>query len=279
MFEGSIELVNVTKEFNVGQPLSKIALNDVSLTVRQGEFVGLLGMNGSGKSTLARLVNGLIKPTAGKVYVNGLDTAASRSLIEIRRQVGMVFQNPDNQIISSIVEEDIAFGPENLGLSRAEISERVEWSLQAVGLTELRQHAPHMLSGGQKQKVAIACALAMRPSHLVLDEPTSMLDPRGRRELGEILTALNQEYNITVILISHNMEDVVGADRIVVLHQGGIYMTGTPAEVFTASEQLAAAGLRPPEIVQLAENLRRSGFQIDRNIITVPKMVEYLCQS
>jgi energy-coupling factor transport system ATP-binding protein len=279
MLKDGIELVNVTKEYKMGQPLSKVALKDINLTVRQGEFIGLLGMNGSGKSTLARLVNGLIKPTAGKIFVNGLDTAKSRSLIDIRRQVGMVFQNPDNQIISSILEEEVAFGPENLGLSQVEVKERVEWALAAVGLTDLRKHAPHLLSGGQKQKVAIASALAMRPSHLVLDEPTSMLDPRGRRELAEILMDLNQKYNITIILISHNMEDVVNADRIVVLNQGSVYLEGTPSEVFTSAEKLAKAGLKPPEIVQLAQNLRRSGHPVDREIVTVRQMVEYLCQS
>lgn len=278
MTEQSIEFVDVTKVYNPGQPNEKCALQNVTLTIRQGEFVGLVGMNGSGKSTLARLINGLIRPTSGRITVNGLDTSDRYSLNEVRRQVGMVFQNPDNQIISSIVEEDIAFGPENLRLSPAEVKERIEWALRAVGLEELRHHAPHLLSGGQKQKVAIASALAMRPAYLVLDEPTSMLDPRGRNELIENLKILNNKFGITIILISHNMEDVVHAGRLIVLNDGGVYMEGTPAQVFTSVNKLACAGLKPPDVALLINNLRIKGHLIDPNIITVEQLVEYLCQ-
>jgi len=279
MAKNSIELINVTKEYSTGHSYKKCALKDINLTIRQGEYIGLIGMNGSGKSTLARLINGLIQPTSGKVLVNGLDTAARGSLIEIRRLVGMVFQNPDNQIISSIVEEDIAFGPENLKLPPAEVKERIDWALQAVGLTELRHHAPYLLSGGQKQKVAIASALAMRPSHLILDEPTSMLDPRGSQELIKNLKELNEKHGITIILISHHMEDVAHAERLIVLDQGSVCLEGAPWEVFTSEENLADTGLNPPEIVQLANSLRKRGHAIDKEIINMQQMVEYICRS
>lgn len=278
MAENSIELINVTKEYSISHSSKKCALKNVSLTIRQGEYVGLIGRNGSGKTTLARLINGLIQPTAGKVYVNGLDTADRSALTEIRRLVGMVFQNPDNQIISSIVEEDVAFGPENLKLPPAEIKERIDWALQAVGLADLRHHAPYLFSGGQKQKVAIASALAMRPACLVLDEPTSMLDPRGRQELLTNLKELNEKYGITIILISHNMEDVVHAERLIVLNEGAVCLEGAPWEIFTSEESLNDTGLRPPEIVQLANSLRKRGHAIDRKITSMQQMVEYLCR-
>lgn len=273
-----IELIDVSKEYNTGHSGKKRALKNINLTIRQGEYVGLIGMNGSGKTTLARLINGLIQPTAGKVYVKGLDTADRSSLNEIRHLVGMVFQNPDNQIISSIVEEDIAFGPENLRLPPSEVKERIDWALQAVGLAELRHHAPYLLSGGQKQKVTIASALAMRPACLVLDEPTSMLDPRGREELIINLKELNEKHGITIILISHNMEDVVDAQRLIVLDDGAVCLEGAPCEVFTSEEYLISTGLKPPEIVQLANGLRKRGHAIDKKIISMQQMVEYICQ-
>lgn len=278
MTKNSIELRNVTKVYSAGHSFKKTALKDISLTIRQGEYIGLVGMNGSGKSTFARLINGLIRPTEGKVYVNGLDTADRSSLTEIRRLVGLVFQNPDNQIISSIVEEDIAFGPENLKLPFAEVKERIDWALQAVGLAELRHHAPHLLSGGQKQKVAIASALAMRPACLILDEPTSMLDPQGRQELIKNLKGLNEEHGITIILISHHMEDVAHADRLIVLDQGSVCLEGAPWEVFTSKKNLSDTGLNPPEIVQLADSLRKRGHAIDKRIINMRQMVEYICR-
>ncbi|CQR70107.1 Energy-coupling factor transporter ATP-binding protein EcfA1 [Sporomusa ovata DSM 2662] len=277
MPSGSIELVNVTKEYQVCGT-RKTAVNNVSLTIRQGEFVGLVGMNGSGKSTLARLINGLIRPTGGRVIVNGLDTGDNNSLQAIRSHVGMVFQNPDNQLISAIVEEDVAFGPENLRLPAKEVQARVDWALQAVGLVELRHHAPHLLSGGQKQKVAIASALAMRPDHLILDEPTSMLDPAGRQELLETLTILNKQYNITVVLISHYMEDMVRANRLLVLDHGAILLDGVPGQLFAAPEELARVGFAPPGIVRLVNNLRAGGYEIDQGIDTVQELVETICQ-
>lgn len=277
MAAGSIELINVTKEYATGRSHKKCALDNITLTINQGEFVGLVGMNGSGKSTLARLINGLILPTAGKVFVNGIDTADRKSIIEIRRHVGMVFQNPDNQIVSPIVEEDVAFGPENLGCYADEVKERIDWALQATGMDELRHHAPYLLSGGQKQKVAIAAALSMRPDYLILDEPTSMLDPGGKYDLIENLKMLNEKYGITVMLISHHMEDVVHADRLIVLDQGQIYLEGTPREVFS-SKNFSSAGFKPPGIVQLVSNLRKRGHMIDENIITVQQMVEYICR-
>lgn len=274
MEKGSIELVNVTKEYSNGH-ITKIALKNIDLSIHQGEFIGLVGMNGSGKSTLARLINGLIQPTTGKILINGMDTSDRKLLMEIRRNVGMVFQNPDNQIISSIVEEDIAFGPENLGLSPGEVKERVNWALRVVGLEELRHHAPDLLSGGQKQKVAIASALVMRPAHLILDEPTSMLDSKGRQELIKTLQTLNKQYNITIVLISHLMEDVATADRLIVLDQGSVCLKGTPGEVFHSTLN---PGIKPPEIVQLTSNLRKRGHRIDKDIITVEQLVEYICQ-
>lgn len=277
METGGIELVGVTKEFRVAGA-GKIAVDNISLTIRQGEFVGLVGMNGSGKSTLARLINGLIQLTAGKVFVNGRDTGDRKTLQEIRSRVGMVFQNPDNQIISSIVEEDVAFGPENLRLPEGEVKDRVDWALRVMGLEALRRHAPHLLSGGQKQKVAIASALAMRPDHLILDEPTSMLDPSGRHELLESLNILNKRYNITVVLISHYLEDVIRADRLIVLNQGAVLLDGPPGDIFTRTEELARIGFQPPEIVRLAHNLRKGGCGIDKNINTVQELVEKICQ-
>ncbi|TWH51611.1 energy-coupling factor transporter ATPase [Sporomusa sp. KB1] len=277
MPDGSIELVNVTKVYQVCGT-RKTAVNNVSLTIRQGEFVGLVGMNGSGKSTLARLINGLIRPTGGRVIVNGLDTADNNLLQAIRSHVGMVFQNPDNQLISAIVEEDVAFGPENLRLPAKEVQARVDWALQAVGLAELRRHAPHLLSGGQKQKVAIASALAMRPDHLILDEPTSMLDPAGRQELLETLTILNKQYNITVVLISHYMEDMVRANRLLVLEHGTVLLDGVPRQLFAAPLELAQVGFAPPGIVRLVNNLRTRGYEIDQGINTVQELVETICQ-
>jgi len=278
MAKNSIELIDVIKEYSTGHSGKKCALKNINLTIRQGEYVGLIGMNGSGKTTLARLINGLIQPTSGKVYVNGLDTADRRALTRIRRQVGMVFQNPDNQIISSIVEEDIAFGPENLRLPPDEVKERIDWALQATGLAELRHHAPYLLSGGQKQKIAIASALAMQPACLVLDEPTSMLDQHGRQDLLLNLKELNEKHGITIILISHNMEDVIHADRLIVLAEGTVCLEGAPWEVFTSEENLIKTGLKPPEIVQMANSLRKRGYAIDKKIISTQQMVEYICR-
>lgn len=277
MTDQCIELVSVTKTYRHGNDV-KTALNNVSLTIRQGEYIGLIGMNGSGKSTLARLLNGLIKPTSGKVKVNGMNTSSHKQLSEIRRLVGMVFQNPDNQIVCPIIEEEVAFGPENLGLESGEIKKRIDWALQIVGLEEMRYHAPHLLSGGQKQKLAIASVLAMLPNYLILDEPSSMLDPLGRQELLEQLRILNTQKGITIILISHNLEDLIHADRLIVLDKGSIYLHGTPREVFASEAELAVIALEPPGIYQLINKLVKEGYYIDDNIKTVSELVENVCQ-
>jgi energy-coupling factor transport system ATP-binding protein len=276
-----IELVNVTKTYRSGSDagnIGKTALNNITLTIREGEYIGLIGMNGSGKSTLARLINGLIKPTTGKVKVNGMDTGSPKQLMEIRRLVGMVFQNPDNQIVCPVVEEEIAFGPENLGLASSEINKRINWALQSVGLEEMRNHPPHLLSGGQKQKLAIASVLVMMPNYLILDEPSSMLDPSGRQELLEHLKILNKQNGISIIFISHNLEDLIQADRVVVLDKGSIYLQGTPREVFVDEAKLTAIGLEPPGLYQLINKLGQEGYKIDDNIKTVPELVEAICQ-
>lgn len=278
MANHSIELVNVTKTYQGGSLTKKTALKDLTLTICHGEYVGLIGVNGSGKSTLARLLNGLIKPTTGKVFVNGMDTGSPKYLSEIQRLVGMVFQNPDNQIVSPVVEEEIAFGPENLGLPVDEVKERVNWALQVVGLEGMRQHAPHLLSGGQKQKLALASVLAMLPAYLILDEPTSMLDPLSRREFLEHLKTLNVKNGITIIMISHNPEDLIHAKRLIVLDKGSICLQGTPREVFAAEDKLTAIGLEPPGICRLINQLAREGYKIAANTNTVAELVEFICQ-
>lgn len=270
-----IEVLNVTKTYQRAGSLV-YALNNVSLTITRGQFIGIVGMNGSGKTTLARMLNGLILATSGKVMINGLDTTDPRYHKDIRRLVGMVFQNPDNQIISPIVEEEVAFGAQNLHLSAVEVSQRVTWALQAVGLTDLRHHAPHLLSGGEKQRLAVAAALAMRPAYLVLDEPTSMLDQSGRRELILCLEELRREHGITIIMISHFMEEVALADRLIVLHQGTIHLDGPPWEVFSSPE-FEHIGMTPPPIARLTNILIEQEHEIDKRIVTFEQMAEFLC--
>lgn len=273
-----IELINVSKKYKKGEAENS-ALLDVTLSVRPGEYLGLTGGNGSGKSTLIRLINGLIKPTGGKVYVDGMDTGSPENISQIRRLVGMVFQNPDNQLICPVVEEEIAFGPENLGLPLPEIKRRVEWSLQAVGLEEMRRHSPHLLSGGQKQKVALASVLAMQPKYLVLDEPTSMLDPASRLDLLEQLRVLNTRHGMTIILCSHDPEDLVHAHRLVALSHGSVSLQGAPGEVYAREARLAAIGLEPPALYRLAGQLARAGRNIDGEINTISDLVEYICRT
>ena len=235
---------------------------DMNLTVEKGSFVAILGTNGCGKSTLAKHFNSILLPTGGKVYVCGLDTSDEDKLMAVRRQVGMVFQNPDNQIVANVVEEDVAFGPENLGISSPEIRHRVNKALKQVGMYDYREHAPHLLSGGQKQRVAIAGVIAMEPKCIVLDEPTAMLDPRGRREVIETISQLNREKGITVVLITHHMDEAAKAQRVVVLHKGKVAADGTPKEVFSRIELLHDIGLAAPETVELCHALNKEGFTL-----------------
>ena len=235
---------------------------DMNLTIEEGSFVAVLGTNGCGKSTLAKHFNSILLPSGGKVYVCGYDTSDEDRLIAVRRRVGMVFQNPDNQIVANVVEEDVAFGPENLGISSAEIRYRVDNALKQVGMSRYAQHAPHLLSGGQKQRVAIAGIIAMEPKCIVLDEPTAMLDPRGRREVMETVSRLNEEKKITVVLITHHMDEAAQAQRVVVMHKGKVVADGTPKEVFSQVELLHDLGLAAPETVELSWELNKQGFDL-----------------
>ena len=235
---------------------------DLSLQVEQGTFVAVLGGNGCGKSTLAKHFNTILLPCGGSVSVFGLNTSDEEKLIAIRRTVGMVFQNPDNQIVANVVEEDVAFGPENLGIASPEIRHRVDKALKQVGMYEYREHAPHLLSGGQKQRIAIAGVIAMEPKCIVLDEPTAMLDPRGRREVIETVSRLNKEKGITVVLITHHMDEAAKADRVVVLHKGKVAADGTPEEVFSQVDLLHSIGLAAPDAVELCRELNKEGFDL-----------------
>ena len=235
---------------------------DLNLTIEEGSFVAVLGTNGCGKSTLAKHFNAILLPSGGKVYVCGIDTANEDRLITIRRNVGMVFQNPDNQIVANVVEEDVAFGPENLGIASPEIRRRVDSALKQVDMYEYRTHAPHLLSGGQKQRIAIAGVIAMEPKCIVLDEPTAMLDPRGRREVIDTIGRLNREKGITVVLITHHMDEAAKAQRVVVLDKGKVAADGTPKEVFSQVELLHGIGLAAPETVELCWELNQEGFDL-----------------
>ena len=250
------------------------ALDGVSLDVQAGQFIAVLGHNGSGKSTFAKQLNALLLPTEGTVWIDGMDTKAEEKLLEIRQTAGMVFQNPDNQIIGSIVEEDVGFGPENLGVPTEEIWERVNQSLEAVGMTKHRNQSPNKLSGGQKQRVAIAGVLAMRPRCIVLDEPTAMLDPRGRKEVIKTVQALNREEGMTIILITHYMEEVIEADRIFVMDDGKVVMEGTPKEVFSQVEKLKALRLDVPQITELSWELKKRGLPLPDGILSVEEFTD-----
>ncbi|MGH4120639.1 energy-coupling factor transporter ATPase [Clostridium sp.] len=257
---------------------SKVAIDGLDLEVTKGEFLVVLGHNGSGKSTFAKHINALLIPTEGEVYVDGLKTSLEGNLWDIRNVAGMVFQNPDNQIVATIVEEDVAFGPENLGLDPKEIRIRVDESLKNVGMYEYKKHAPHLLSGGQKQRVAIAGILAMRPKCIVFDEPTAMLDPFGRKEVIRTIKEINKRYGITIILITHNMEEAVEADRIVVMNNGKIVMNGKPREIFENVSLMKKIGLDVPQVTELAYELKQSGINIGTDILTINEMVNALCQ-
>ncbi len=262
-----------------GVSASTTALEDVSLSIEKGSFVVVLGHNGSGKSTLAKHMNAVLLPSGGTVYVEGMDTKDEALLLEIRRRVGMVFQNPDNQIVANVVEEDVAFAPENLGVPSDEIRQRVDDALAAVGMSEFTRHAPHLLSGGQKQRVAIAGVIAMAPECIVLDEATAMLDPSGRREVLSAIRALNRERGITVVLITHHMDEAMDADRLIVMNDGKLVMDGTPAEVFTQVDALRTMGLAAPDTVELLYGLRQSGMDVPLTALTVDDCAAAICKA
>ncbi|MDE6640558.1 MAG: energy-coupling factor transporter ATPase [Acetatifactor sp.] len=252
------------------------AVDNVSLNVKQGDFIAILGHNGSGKSTLAKHINAILYPTEGTVWVDGMDTADEEKVWDIRRTAGMVFQNPDNQIIGQVVEEDVGFGPENMGVPAKEIWERVEESLKAVGMYEFRKHSPNKLSGGQKQRVSIAGVLAMHPKCIVLDEPTAMLDPRGRKEVIRAVRALNDVEGVTVVLITHYMEEIIYADKVFVMDKGRIAMEGTPKEIFSEVEDLQELRLDVPQVTLLAYELQKRGIMLPDGILTAEELAEAL---
>ena len=255
------------------------ALDNVTLSIEKGSFVVVLGHNGSGKSTLAKHINAVLLPSGGAVYVEGMDTKKEELLLEIRRRVGMVFQNPDNQIVANVVEEDVAFAPENLGVPTAEIRRRVDDALAAVGMTEFTRHAPHLLSGGQKQRVAIAGVIAMEPECIVLDEATAMLDPSGRREVLDTVHRLNRERGITVVHITHHMSEAEDADRVIVMNDGVVAMDGAPREIFSRVEELQALGLAAPDTVELLRRLNRHGMDLPLTAITVDECARAIFQA
>ena len=256
----------------------KIAINDVNLQITEGEFIAILGHNGSGKSTMAKHMNALLIPTDGKMLVNKMDTSDMNNLWNVRETAGMVFQNPDNQLVATIVEEDVAFGPENLGVPPEEIRKRVDEALERVGMSEYKRHAPHLLSGGQKQRIAIAGILAMQPKCIIFDEPTAMLDPSGRKEVLDTIIDLNRNYGITVILITHYMDEAAKADRIVVMDKGKLILDGKPRDVFSNVEKIKNIGLDVPQVTELSYELQKVGINIDTRILDVNEMVNAICQ-
>lgn len=273
---GLIEIQNVSYAY---EDAAAKALNNVSLTINDGEFVAVVGHNGSGKSTLAKHLNALLLPTEGKVLVDGMDTADEADTLSIRQRVGMVFQNPDNQLVTTIVEEDVAFGPENIGVPGNEIRTRVDRALAAVGMEKYAHSAPNMLSGGQKQRIAIAGMLAMQPKVLVLDEATAMLDPKGRRDIIDLVTKLHKENGITVVMITQYMEEAIGADRVAVMSGGELILEGTPKEVFSQDELLHKHRLDVPVMQQLANRLNASGANLPKSILSVEEMAQAICLS
>jgi len=275
--EEMIRFENVTYKYSTtGEENQLIAVNNVNLAVKKGEYLVILGHNGSGKSTLAKLMNGLLIPTEGNVYVNGMNTKDEENIWKIREMAGMVFQNPDNQIVATIVEEDVAFGPENLGIPPEEIRKRVDRALEIVEMSEYKKHAPHLLSGGQKQRVAIAGILAMEPECIILDEPTAMLDPVGRIEVINTLKKLNREEKKTIVLITHYMDEAVEADRLLIMEKGKIIMEGTPKEIFCQVDKVKELGLDVPQVTELAYELKKEGFQVPCDILTVEELVNAL---
>lgn len=272
--------MSILKVENVSFSYDKKAkvLKDINLEVERGEYLAVIGHNGSGKSTLARLFNALLVPDQGKIYMDELDTSIKENQFKIRENVGVVFQNPDNQLVASIVVDDVAFGPENLGLPREEIGKRIDFALKAVGMESFKNASPERLSGGQKQRIAIAGVLALKPKILVLDESTSMLDPEGRREVLDVVKKLNQENGVTVITITHYMEEVVDADRVIVINDGEIVLTGTPEEIFKEKQTLKSFGLELPLASYIAEKLREKGVNLPQTILTEKQLSEALCK-
>jgi energy-coupling factor transporter ATPase len=270
----SFEYIRRDEDGNV-ESINK-AIDQVSLDVNKGEFIAILGANGSGKSTLAKHINAILYPTEGSVWVNGLNTSEEKNLWEVRQTAGMVFQNPDNQIIANVVEEDVGFGPENLGIPSEEIWQRVEQSLAAVGMLEFRNSSPNKLSGGQKQRVAIAGIMAMKPECIVLDEPTAMLDPNGRKEVIATIRELNRKENVTVILITHHMDEVTYADKVFVMERGHLVMQGTPREIFSRVEEIKKYRMDVPQVTELAYELSKEGLALPPGILTVEELMESL---
>ncbi|SHH84349.1 energy-coupling factor transport system ATP-binding protein [Clostridium collagenovorans DSM 3089] len=278
MKENMIQCEDLYYEYIKEDGESKIALDGLNLEVKQGEFLVILGHNGSGKSTLAKHFNALHIPSSGNILVDNLNTREEENLWDIRKRVGMVFQNPDNQIVATIVEEDVAFGPENLGVEPSEIRKRVDEALKQVHMYEYRKHGPHLLSGGQKQRIAIAGILAMKTKCIVLDEPTAMLDPFGRKEVLNTMLELNKNFGITIVLITHFMEEAVNADRVIVLDKGNIINEGTPREIFSKVKIMKEIGLDVPQVTELAYELQKEGINISTDIINIDEMVDTLCQ-
>ena len=270
-----INAENVSFKYNNNENGS-LVLDNVSLKIEQGEFVAVLGHNGSGKSTLAKHFNAILVPGEGRVTVDGMDTSDEDKLWDIRSHAAMVFQNPDNQIVATIVEDDVAFAAENLGVPSDEIRRRVDYALEAVGMTKFRKHAPHLLSGGQKQRIAIAGVIAMKPKAIIFDEPTAMLDPTGRSEVMKTITRLNKEYNITIVLITHNMDEAVQADRVVVMDSGNVIMDDTPSNVFPNVELLKSIGLDVPQVTEMCYQLRKSGLDVRTDGLSVSDCIEEL---
>lgn len=273
-----ISVKNVTYEYK-DEEKTVAAVKALSLEIERGSFTVILGHNGSGKSTLAKMLNGLNKPTSGDIFVDGINTKDEEKEIEVKRKVGMVFQNPDNQIIASIVEEDVAFGPENLGVPPKEIKERVNDALRAVGMLEFKESTPHRLSGGQKQRIAIAGIIAMQPECLVLDEPTAMLDPKGRAEIIETLIRLNKEKGITVVLITHYMEEAQNADRVLVMNDGEIIADDVPKVIFSDVERLKRVGLDVPQTAELLYNLKKNGFNVDTHALSIKEAADEIIKA
>ena len=276
MANAIIQIKDVRFSYTTAEGVAPVVLDGVTLDIAEGSFVAVLGHNGSGKSTLAKHMNAILLPSGGAVYVDGIDTTDEARLLDIRRTVGMVFQNPDNQIVANVVEEDVAFAPENLGVPPEEIRRRVDDALKAVGMYEFREHAPHLLSGGQKQRVAIAGVIAMQPRCIVLDEPTAMLDPIGRADVLRTIKTLNRERGVTVVLITHHMDEAAQADRLVVMAKGKVVADGAPKEVFQQVEQLKAVGLTVPQTTELLWQLRQEGFDVPLDALSDEECAEAL---